>query len=149
MIVEQQDADEQLTVDLADVSEGVTGEVIGRINTYVDDAGEEAGVPFTPVPQLETLRQTLEAADKDTISTLVVIDAIRALPNVAVEIDRGEDHTPPEYVWHNGFRFVGIQSNGGTVSAKALQDYPFPRLVHFTSVYPVTFLPLSETPFET
>lgn len=148
MIVEQQDADEQLTVELKDASEAGNEEVINRINEYVEEAGEDGENSSTPVPQLETLRNKFERSDEASASTLEVIDALRALPDVAIEIDRSEDHTPNEYVWFNGFRFVGIQSGGEPIFEKQLQDYGFPRLVHFTSVYPVTFLPLSETPFE-
>ncbi|MDS0243087.1 MULTISPECIES: hypothetical protein [unclassified Haloferax] len=141
LIRTQQDAQDAYAVDLQARDETEIKAVIEAIDDQLEAMDNSNSLELVHAPQLETLQRTLSNGCEESINALTLVDGLRTLsPEFVIEIDRSEDHTPAEYVWHNGFRFIGISSpHGDTQTDLNLHDYSVERLLHFTNVYPVTF----------
>ena len=143
-----EDAKHAYEVTLTEGDEQETEVILETADKLLEELDNDRHLEFMHASGLEQFKLHLENGYEGTIDLITLIDALRALgPGLVLKIDRGEDHTPPEYVWHNGFGFVGI--DGNKLTRDDLWDYPVTRLYHFATTFPVSLYRIqhNEVPF--
>jgi hypothetical protein len=145
LVRQNQDATEAFAIDLEPSSEQEAERVLEEIEDNRSRLGRGSHIEQRHATSLESLERAVDPAFDESLNVLEAIDCLRALTHTGVVIDRREDHHPVEYLWHDGFNFVALNSVQGTDDEYEKEVVEEHVVLHFLTVYPIRFVNVSHT----